>query len=87
MLSTSRCAHCLDRGGGFVYLFMHHFAALLPSSPPFLLFLFWLKIVLDYFNTFSVYPVGSQFEVEDYVGKYVSLWYKAPKPLTSERGP
>lgn len=28
-------------------------------------------------------PVSCQ---EDYVGKFVSLWYKAPQPLTSERG-
>lgn len=42
---------------------MHHCASPHPSSPPFLLFLFWLEIVLDYFNTFSLYPVGSQFQV------------------------
>lgn len=39
------------------------------ATPPtlalllFLQFLFWLEIVLDYFNTFSLYPVGSQFQV------------------------
>lgn len=63
MLSTSCCAHCLNCLG-FVYLFMRHCASPLSSSPSFLLFLFWLKIVLDYFNTFSLYPVGSQFQVE-----------------------
>ena len=63
MLSTSRCAHCLDGGGLFTSLCI----TLLLFSPALLLsfcFYFWLKILLDYFNTFSVYPVGSQFEVE-----------------------
>lgn len=48
----------------FVCLFMLHSAPPLLSSPPLLLFLFWLKIVLDYFNTFFIYPIGSQFQVE-----------------------
>lgn len=42
---------------------MHHCAPPLPISP-LLLFLFWLKIVLDYFNTFSLYPIESQFQME-----------------------
>lgn len=53
----------LFKHGWFVshLLSMRHCA---PPSPSSLLFLFWLKIVLDYFNTFSLYPVGSQFQVE-----------------------
>lgn len=57
-LYTRPCVHFLE-WGLLIYLFMCDCAPTLP-----LLFLFWLKIVLDYFNTFSLYPVGSQFQVE-----------------------
>lgn len=71
--------HALWKHGWFVYLFMHH------CAPPHLLFLFWQKIVLDYFDTFFVFcwkPVSCG---EDYTGKYISFRYKAPKPLNSEK--
>lgn len=54
----------LFKHGCIVYLLIRHCAPPFPISPPFLLFLFWLKFVPDYFNTFSLYPVGSQFQME-----------------------
>lgn len=60
--STSHCVHCLNTGDLFTSLCI----TVLPPTPALLLFLqflFWLEIVLDYFNTFSLYPVGSLFRV------------------------
>lgn len=37
---------------------------LLSFARPLLLFLFWLRIVLDYWNTFCLYPVESHFQME-----------------------
>lgn len=60
MFSTTPCMQRSNMGG----LFTSRCITVLPSSPAFLLFLLWLKIGLDYFNTFSLYPIGSQFQVE-----------------------
>lgn len=85
MLSTSRCAHCLNTGGLFTSLCVTvlPLSPALPSPSVFILAENCAGLFQHIFPLSRWKPVSSG---EDYVVKYVSFWYKAPKPHTSERG-
>lgn len=83
MHSTSRCAHCLKMGGLFTSLCV----TVLPTLPHLSSFPSVFILAENCTGLFQhIFPLSRWKPVSsggDYVVKYVSFWYKAPKPHKS----